>query len=165
MDLQDFSTLFDTRKHLLFNLLLKMLVNFLLLLHNLLSWVTYIQKVARFITGDTIVSVIISTRQDENCDEAALNEVLFGFSRDFPFQLTNITVVLRTRTYICQGRNVNKYLLKNMERMYKLCKESLWIRSELSENCFHSVVVKIILINYAKKKLIHALAGVKAQNG
>ena len=39
-----------------------------------------------------------------------------------------------------------------MERMYRLCKESLWIRSELSENCFHSVVVKIILINYAKKK-------------
>jgi hypothetical protein len=38
--------------------------------------------------------------------------------------------------------------------------------SELSENCFHSVVVKIILINYAKKeKLIHAWAGVKAQNG
>ena len=36
--------------------------------------------------------------------------------------------------------------------MYRLCKESLWIRSELSENCFHSVVVKIILINYAKKK-------------
>jgi hypothetical protein len=27
-----------------------------------------------------------------------------------------------------------------------------WIRSELSENYFHSVVVKIILINYAKKK-------------
>ena len=40
-----------------------------------------------------------------------------------------------------------------MERMYRLCKESLWIRSELSENCFHSVV-KIILINYAKKKNI-----------
>ena len=56
-----------------------------------------------------------------------------------------------------QGRNVNKYLLKNMERM--------WIRSELSENCFHSVVVKIILINYAKKKTIHAWAGGKAQNG
>ena len=37
-----------------------------------------------------------------------------------------------------------------MERMYRLCKESLWIRSELSENCFHSIV-KIILINYAKK--------------
>ena len=52
-----------------------------------------------------------------------------------------------------------------MERMYRLCKESLWIRSELSENCFHSVVVKIILINYAKKKLIHAWAGGKAQNG
>ena len=101
----------------LFYLLLNMLVNFLLLLHNLLSWVTYIQKVARFITGDTIVSVIISTRQDENCDEAALNKVLFRYSRDFPFQLTNITVVLRTRTYIFQGRNVNKYLLKNMERM------------------------------------------------
>jgi len=33
--------------------------------------VTYIQKVARFIIGDQIVSVIISTRQDENCDEAA----------------------------------------------------------------------------------------------
>jgi hypothetical protein len=49
--------------------------------------------------------------------------------------------------------------------MYRLCKESLWIRSELSENCFHSVV-KIILINYAKKtKLIHAWAGGKAQNG
>ena len=48
--------------------------------------------------------------------------------------------------------------------MYRLCKESLWIRSELSENCFHSVVVKIILINYAKKKLIHAWAGGKAQN-
>jgi hypothetical protein len=44
------------------------------------------------------------------------------------------------------------YLLKNMERMYRLCKESLWKRSELSENCFHSVVVKIILINYARKK-------------
>ena len=71
MDLKDFSTLFDNRKHLLFNLLLNMLVNFLLLIHNLLSWVTYSQKVARFITGDTIVSVIISTRQDENCDEAA----------------------------------------------------------------------------------------------
>ena len=71
MDLHDFSTLFDNRKHHLFNLLLNMLVNFLLLIHNLLSWVTYIQKVARFITGDTIVSVIISTRQDENCDEAA----------------------------------------------------------------------------------------------
>jgi hypothetical protein len=54
-----------------FHLLLNMLVNFLLLIHNLLSWVTYIQKVARFITWDTIVSVIISTRQDENCDEAA----------------------------------------------------------------------------------------------
>ena len=40
-----------------------------------------------------------------------------------------------------------------MERMYRLCKESLWIRSELSEHCFHSVVVKIILINYAKKNL------------
>ena len=52
-----------------------------------------------------------------------------------------------------------------MERMYRLCKESLWIRSELSENCFHSVV-KIILINYAKKtKRIHAWAGGKAQNG
>ena len=52
-----------------------------------------------------------------------------------------------------------------MERMYRLCKESLWIRSELSENCFHSVV-KIILLNYAKKtKLIHAWAGGKAQNG
>ena len=37
-----------------------------------------------------------------------------------------------------------------MERMYRLCKESLWIRSELSENCFHSGI-KIILINYAKK--------------
>ena len=50
-----------------------------------------------------------------------------------------------------------------MERMYRLCKESLWIRSELSENCFHSVV-KIILINYAKKtKLIHAWAGGKVQ--
>ena len=49
--------------------------------------------------------------------------------------------------------------------MYRLCKESLWIRSELSENCFHSVV-KIILINYVKKtKLIHAWAGGKAQNG
>jgi hypothetical protein len=49
-----------------------------------------------------------------------------------------------------------------MERMDRLCKESLWIRSELSENCFHSVV-KIILINYAKKtKLIHAWAGGKA---
>ena len=81
-----------------------------------------------------------------------VNEVLFGYSRDFPFQLTKITVVLRTRTYIFQGRNVNKYLLKNMERMYRLCKESLWIRSEISENCFHSVVVKIILINYDKKK-------------
>ena len=79
-----------------------------------------------------------------------INEVLFGYSRDFPFQLTKITVVLRTRTYMFQGRNVNKYLLKNMERMYRLCKESLWIRTELSENCFHSVV-KIILINYAKK--------------
>jgi hypothetical protein len=45
------------------------------------------------------------------------------------------------------------------------CKESLWKRSELSENCFHSVV-KIILINYAKKnQLIHAWDGVKAQNG
>jgi hypothetical protein len=52
-----------------------------------------------------------------------------------------------------------------MERMYRLCKESLWIRSELSENYFHSVV-KIILINYAKKtKLIHSWAGGKAQNG
>ena len=100
MDLQDFSTLFDNRKHLLFNLLLNMLVNFLLLI---LSWVTYILKVARFITGDTIVSVIISTRQDENCDE--VNEGLFGYSRYFPFQLTNITVVLRTQTYIFQGRN------------------------------------------------------------
>ena len=49
--------------------------------------------------------------------------------------------------------------------MYRLCKESLWIRSELSENCFHSVVVKIILINYAKKKLIHAWTGGKAQTG
>jgi hypothetical protein len=39
-----------------------------------------------------------------------------------------------------------------MERMYRLCKESLWIRSELCEKCFHCVVVKIILINYAKKK-------------
>ena len=28
----------------------------------------------------------------------------------------------------------------------------MWIRSELSENCFHSIVVKIILITYAKKK-------------
>jgi hypothetical protein len=37
--------------------------------------------------------------------------------------------------------------------------------SELSENCFHSVVVKIILINYAKKILIHAWAGGKVQNG
>jgi hypothetical protein len=53
----DFSTLFDNRKHLLFNLLLNMLVNFLLLIHNLLSWVTYIQKVARFITGDYILSI------------------------------------------------------------------------------------------------------------
>jgi hypothetical protein len=44
---------------------------------------------------------------------------LFGYSRDFPFQLTNITVVLRTRTYIFQGQNVNKYVLKNMERMYR----------------------------------------------
>ena len=43
-----------------------------------------------------------------------------------------------------------------MERMYRLCKESLWIRSELSENCFHSVV-KIILINYAKKKTYSCL--------
>ena len=51
-----------------------------------------------------------------------------------------------------------------MERMYRLCKESLWIRSELSENCFHSVV-KIILINYAKKNLNHAWAGGKVQNG
>jgi hypothetical protein len=51
-----------------------------------------------------------------------------------------------------------------MERMYIDCKESLWIRSELSENFFHSVV-KIILINYAKKKLIHAWAGGKLQNG
>ena len=52
-----------------------------------------------------------------------------------------------------------------MERMYRLCKESLGIRSELSENCFHSVV-KIILINYVKKtKLIHAWAGGKSQNG
>jgi hypothetical protein len=52
-----------------------------------------------------------------------------------------------------------------MERMYRLCKERLWIRSELSENCFQSVV-KIILINYAKKtKLIHACAGGKAQIG
>ena len=50
--------------------------------------------------------------------------------------------------------------------MYRLCKESLWKRSELSENCFHSGVVKIILINYAKKKqLIHVWAGVEAQNG
>jgi hypothetical protein len=71
MDLQDFSTLFDNRKYLLFNLLLNMPVNFLLLIHNLLSWVTYIQKVAMFIIGDKIVSVIISTRRDENCDEAA----------------------------------------------------------------------------------------------
>ena len=90
-----------------------------------------------------------------------VNEGLFGYSLDFPFQLTNITVVLRTRTYIFQGRNVNKYLLKNMERMYTDCKESLWIRSEINENCFHSVVVKIILINYAKKKLIRAWAGGK----
>ena len=44
-----------------------------------------------------------------------------------------------------------------MERMYRLCKENLWIRSELSENCFHSVVVKIILINYAKKKTYSCL--------
>jgi hypothetical protein len=51
MHLQDFSTLFDNRKHLLFNLLLNMRVNFLLLIHNWLSWVTYIQKVARFIIG------------------------------------------------------------------------------------------------------------------
>jgi hypothetical protein len=36
-----------------------------------LSWMTYIRKVARFIIGDKIVSAIISTRQDENCDEAA----------------------------------------------------------------------------------------------
>jgi flavin-dependent dehydrogenase len=74
-----------------------------------------------------------------------INEVFFGYSWDFPFQLTNITVVVRTRTNIFQGRDVNKYLLKNMERMYTDCeKESLWIRSELSENCFHSVFVKII---------------------
>jgi hypothetical protein len=46
---------------------------------------------------------------------------------------------------------------KNMERMYRLCKENLWIRSELSENCFHSVVVKIIFINYAKKKTYSCL--------
>jgi hypothetical protein len=54
-----------------------------------------------------------------------------------------------------------------MERMYRLCKESLWKRSELSENCFHSVVVKIILINYAKKKnlFMSGLVYVKAQNG
>ena len=45
-----------------------------------------------------------------------------------------------------------------MERMYRLCKESLWIRSELSENCFHSVV-KIILINYAKKKKTYSCLG------
>ena len=50
-----------------------------------------------------------------------------------------------------------------MERMYRLCKESLWIRSELSEHCFHSVVVKIILINYAKKNLF--MPGGKVQNG
>jgi hypothetical protein len=41
------------------------------LIHKLSLHSPYIQKVARFITGDTIVSVIISTRQDENCDEAA----------------------------------------------------------------------------------------------
>jgi hypothetical protein len=82
MDLQDFSTLFDNRKHLLFNLLLNMLVNFLLLIHNLLSWVTYIQKVARFITGDAIVSVIISTRQDENCEEIP-EAVLWHPSRQY----------------------------------------------------------------------------------
>jgi hypothetical protein len=85
MDLQDFSTLFDTRKHLLFNLLLNMLENFLLLIRNLLSWVTYIQKVARFITGDTIVSVIISTRQDENCDKTSSElSCVAGFPADSP---------------------------------------------------------------------------------
>jgi hypothetical protein len=41
----------------------------------------------------------------------------------------------------------------------KLCKESLWIRLELSENCFHSVVVKIILINYAKKNQTYSCLG------
>jgi hypothetical protein len=87
-----------------------------------------------------------------------VSEGLFGYSRDFPFQLINITVVLRTRTDIFQGRDVNKYLLKNMERMYRLCKESLWIRLELSENCFHSVV-KIILINYAKKDQTYSCLG------
>ena len=71
MDLQDFSTLFDNRKYLLFNLLLNMPVNFLLLIHSWLSWMTYIQTVAMFIIGDKIVAVIISTRQDENSDEAA----------------------------------------------------------------------------------------------
>jgi len=50
-----------------------------------------------------------------------INKGLFGYSRDFPFQLTNITVVLRTRTDIFQGRDVTKYLLKNMERMYTDC--------------------------------------------
>ena len=60
MEHQDFSTLFDNRKHLLLNLLLNMPLNFLLLIYNELSWVTYIQTVARFIIWDKIVSVIIS---------------------------------------------------------------------------------------------------------
>ena len=48
--------------------------------------------------------------------------------------------------------------------MYRLCKESLWIRSELNENCFHSVVVKIILINYAKKKTYSCLGWWESTN-
>jgi hypothetical protein len=91
---------------------LNMPVNFLLLIHNWLSWVTYIHKVVRFIIGDTIVSVTISTRQDENYDEATkwrAFRVLSGFSFSELFGYMSHTIV----NCVLKVRNLPAYSIIN----------------------------------------------------
>jgi hypothetical protein len=89
----------------------------------------------------------------------------------FTFRPWKIYVrVLKTTVMLVNWQGKSREYLKSpsftpprrhfhLDGSWLYCKESLWIRSEICENCFHSVVVKIILINYAKKKLIHVWAG------
>ena len=100
MDLQDFSTLFHNRKHLLFNLLLNMPVGKFLTFNTQLTNVgdIYPKSCKVYHRGHDCVSYNQHPSRWK-LRRGGVNEVPFGYSRDFPFQLTNITVVVRTRRY------------------------------------------------------------------
>jgi hypothetical protein len=79
----------------------------------------------------------------------SVNEMLFGYSRDFPFQLTNITVVVRTRkiffNILYQSKNCGHriHVLFMMYDVYWYCQmkknEWLWLWKCIKSKKFTSI--------------------------